>query len=65
MNRYKNARDTLYELIEEHGYESPSTLFEELLQFLSTDQIEEFTEHLQHMGYLSTPDEESESEEEE
>ena len=64
MNRYKNARDTLYELIEEHGYESPGPLLNELLQFLPCDQIEEFTEHLQHMGYLSTPDEE-ESEEEE
>jgi len=65
MNRYKNARDTLYELISEHGYESPAGILNELLQFLPCDQLEEFTEHLQQMGYLSTPDEESESEEEE
>jgi SOS-response transcriptional repressor LexA len=58
-----NARTQIYELIQEHGYESPSTLFAELLQFLSTDEIKEFIEHLQATGYFSTPDEESEEEE--
>jgi SOS-response transcriptional repressor LexA len=58
-----NARTQIYELIQEHGYESPSTLFSELLQFLSTDEIKEFIEHLQATGYFSTPDEESEEEE--
>ena len=59
----KNARTQIFELIEEHGYEHPSTLFSELLQFLSTDNIAEFIEHLQQTGYFKTPDEESEEEE--
>ena len=63
MRILPNARDNFYEIIEEHGYESPSTLFSELLQFMSTDQIQEFIEHLQATGYLSTPDEENEEEE--
>jgi len=59
----KNARTQIFELIEEHGYKHPSTLFSELLQFLSTDEIKEFIEHLQATGYFKTPDEESEEEE--
>ena len=59
----KNARTQIFELIEEHGYEYPSTLFSELLQFLSTDEIKEFIEHLQATGYFKTPEEESEEEE--
>jgi len=58
-----NARTQIFELIEEHGYDHPSTLFSELLQFLSTDDIAEFIEHLQATGYFKTPDEESEEEE--
>ena len=57
-----NARTQIFELIEEHGYEHPSTLFSELLQFLSTDDIKEFIEHLQQTGNFKTPEEESEEE---
>lgn len=57
-----NARTQIFELIEEHGYDHPSTLFSELLQFLSTDDIAEFIEHLRATGYFETPEEAEEEE---
>jgi hypothetical protein len=54
--RIMNARDEIYKLLNEAGYGQPASILAELLQYLDTDTIKDFTEHLYQMEYLESPE---------
>ena len=52
----KNARANIYELLNEAGYRYPESILAELLQYLDTDTIDDFIEHLYQTGHLESPE---------
>ena len=50
-----NARDEIYELLNKEGYGYPESILAELLQYLDTDTIKDFIEHLYQTGHLESP----------
>jgi|LWDU01.1.fsa_nt_gi hypothetical protein len=57
--RTQNARDKLYNLIDNHfgdSIEYKDIILQELIGFLDCDTIKKFIDHLKQVDYVYTPD---------